>query len=95
MYSTLLTSQHSVIRRVTDLTQIVFCLVFCTVWLAGVAFASPFREAADNVFSTLCQVQLFFVLLACLISRFGKEMAAAVNMLELCSGRLGHCRAPC
>ena len=52
------------------------------------SYASPFQESSDNLFSTLCQIQLFFVLLACLISRFGKEMAAAVNMLELCSGPL-------
>ena len=57
-----------------------------SVYMAGVSFVSPFQESSDNLFSMLCQIQLFFVLMACLLTRFGKEMGAAVTMLELCAG---------
>lgn len=55
-------------------------------YLSLVAYMTPYVVGSDNFFSTLCQVQTLFVLLAALLGRLRTDLQAATATLHELGG---------
>ena len=68
------------------LVQIIVGIIFCIGYLALIAFLTPYETNSDNLFSTVCQVQTLFVLLAALMVLMRNQIVDAVELIEKLNG---------
>ena len=67
-------------------TQIIIGIVFCIGYLSLIAYLTPYADDSDDFFSTVCQVQTLFVLLAALIMLMRNQLVAAAVEIEKLHG---------